>query len=167
MVEVLRLDTRSGSLMLSAGILAKLHPSRTALEAQSGQGVILSCRYHSASGGWIFCGCASVFAHFEPHVAPDRDVLAELVDHLTDELAYRHGLVLDAVLFVLAIFFVELFHLAVDDLFDDGLGFSCRARLRLVDFALAIEDFPRDVFAADEPWIQGGHGDCPGLGTSL
>ena len=74
-----------------------------------------------------------------------------------DHLADGHRFILDEVLFVEAVFLVELFHLAVDDFFDDRLGLAGGAGLRLVDFALAVENFLRDVLAADEARIERGN----------
>src|SRR6267143_6939036 len=58
---------------------------------------------------------AADFPDLEPYEAPDRNVFAQLGDRLFNHLADCHALVLDVVLFVEAIFLVELLHLPVDD----------------------------------------------------
>src|SRR6266853_381559 len=57
------------------------------------------------------------FADLESHKAPDRNIFTELDDRLGDHFADGHALVLDVVLFVKAVFLVELFHFPVDDFF--------------------------------------------------
>src|ERR1035437_330195 len=111
-------------------------------------------RHSGGSNG--FGGRSGAFAHLEPNIAANGNILAQFVDHLTDEFSYSHRLILNEVLFVEAIFFVELFHLAIDDFFDDRLGRSGRARLRLIDLAFAVKNFLRDLLAPDIAGVERG-----------
>src|SRR5439155_24809513 len=86
---------------------------------------------------------AADFADLEAHKAPDRDVFAELGYRLRNHLADSHALVLDVVLFVEAIFLIELFHFSVDDFLDDRLRLARRQRLRFVNVALLLEHLRR------------------------
>src|SRR6267378_5153283 len=97
---------------------------------------------------------AADFPDLEPYEAPDRNVFAQLGDRLFNHLADCHALVLDVVLFVEAIFLVELLHLPVDDLLDDRLRFARRQRLRLVDIAFFFEHLRRHFFAPHVPRIE-------------
>src|SRR6266704_3215715 len=97
---------------------------------------------------------AAHFADFKTHEAPDGNIFAQLDDRLTNHLADGHTLVLDVVLFVEAVFLVELLHLTVDDFFDDCFGLAGRQRLRLVYIALFFEHFRRHFFAPHVPRIQ-------------
>ncbi len=101
-------------------------------------------------------GGDSAFAHLEAHEAPDGDVLAQLGDHLADQLADGHRLVLDEVLLVEAVFLVELFHLAVDDFLDHRFRLAGGARLLFVDFALVVENLRGHLFAPHIARIQRG-----------
>src|SRR6266478_3914099 len=63
---------------------------------------------------------------------------AHLGNRLAGHLTNRHAFVLDVVLFVQAIFLIELFHLAGHDFFYDRLGFARGPRLRAVNLALLL-----------------------------
>ena len=60
-------------------------------------------------------GGAVHLADLEPRESAHRDVLAQLRDRLIDQLFDRDAFVLDEMLFVEAILFVEFLHLAADD----------------------------------------------------
>src|SRR5262249_14138436 len=92
-------------------------------------------------------GTEPAFADFEPRKAPNRDVLAKLGDGVVHHLADRHALILDEVLFVKAVLFVELFHLAVHDALHHVLRLAGRERLRFVNFALLLQHFLRHFLA--------------------
>src|ERR1700735_3493040 len=87
---------------------------------------------------------AVALAPLESRETPDGDVLADLRNRVVDQLLHRHGLVLDEVLFVQAILFVELFHLAGNDLLDDRFWFTGLLGLFFVNFAFAIQGFLGD-----------------------
>src|SRR5579875_1736930 len=93
-------------------------------------------------------GSAVGFADLETGEAADGNILAELGDGLIDELLDGDALVLDEMLLVQAVFFVELFHLAGDDLFDHGFGLAGLSGLLAIDFALPVENFLRHFLAA-------------------
>src|SRR5712664_281523 len=92
------------------------------------------------------------FAHLEPRETPDRDVLAQLDDGLADHLLDGYALVLDVVLFVEAIFLVELFHLAGHDFLDHGFRLSGCQRLRAVNLALFFEHLRSHFLAPHITW---------------
>src|SRR6266481_6269047 len=94
------------------------------------------------------------FADLESHKAPDRNIFTELDDRLGDHFADGHALVLDVVLFVKAVFLVELFHFPVDDFFDDRFRLARRQCLRLVDVTLFLEHLRRHFLAPHVARIQ-------------
>src|SRR6266571_3993912 len=108
-----------------------------------------------ADGGGLGRGPRAL-ADLESDVAPDGNILAQFVDHLAHELSHCNRLILNEVLFVKAVFLVEFFHLAIHDFFDDRLGFSRGARLRFVNFALAVQNFLGDFFAPDVASVERG-----------
>ncbi len=57
-------------------------------------------------------------------------------------------------LFVQAVFFIELIHFAGRDLFDDRLGLAGLPGLIARDFALALQNFWRNVLTAYELRIE-------------
>src|SRR3984957_19633150 len=77
-------------------------------------------------------------AYLEAGEAAHRDVLAELADLLRDELRNAHGLLLDEGLIEQADLFVELAHLAFDDLLDHGRGLAGGSGLRTIDLLLTL-----------------------------
>src|SRR5882762_2237704 len=97
---------------------------------------------------------AADFSDLEPHEAPDRNIFAQLDNGLGDHLADGHAFVLDEVLLVEAVFFVKLFHLAVDDFLDDRFRLARGQRLRLIDVALYFEHLRRHFFTPHVAWIQ-------------
>src|SRR6266478_2278934 len=106
-------------------------------------------------------GGAADFADLEAHKTAHRDILAQLGDGLVDHLFDGDRLVADVMLFVEAIFLVELFHFSGDDFLHYLLGFSGRARLLAVNVALFFQHLRRDFFAPQIAWIECGdvHGD--------
>src|SRR5215469_12376660 len=123
----------------------------------AGLGLLRSRRRSWGRGGKLI----GDFADLEAGEAADGDVFAEVGDRGGDFLTDRDGFVLDKVLLVEAGLLVELFHLALDNLLDDGLWLPGSAGLRGIDFALLFEHFGRDVFAADVARVYGSdvHGD--------
>src|ERR1700730_16599532 len=97
--------------------------------------------------GWA--RAAADFADFEANEAPHRNVLAEVRDGLRDHLADGHRFILDVVLFVEAILFVEFFHLAGDDLLDHLLGLAHCTRLCAINVALFLEHLRRNFLASE------------------
>src|SRR6266849_8594748 len=71
---------------------------------------------------------AAGLADLEADEAAHGDVFADLGDHVADELANRNRLVLNEVLLVEAGLLVKLFHLPVDNFFDDLLGLRSEER---------------------------------------
>src|SRR5579863_6540118 len=100
------------------------------------------------------CSRPANFADLEPHKPPDRNILAELRDRLRNHLADCDALVLDVVLFVQAVFFVELFHLAVGNFLDHILRLPGRQRLRAVNIPLRRQHLRRHFFTANVTWIE-------------
>src|SRR5712692_9762695 len=90
---------------------------------------------------------AANFTDLEPHEAPDGNVFTQLDDRLADHFADRHALVLDVVLLVQAVLFVEFFHLAAHDLFNDWFWFARGSRLSAVNLALLVEHIRRHFLA--------------------
>ena len=80
---------------------------------------------------------------------------------MRDHFADGNAFVLDVVLLVEAILFVEFFHFAGGDFVHDGFGLAGGQRLGFIDFALFLQHFGRYFFAADIARIERGdvHGD--------
>src|ERR1700733_5486395 len=95
-------------------------------------------------------------AYLEAGEAAHGDVLAELADLLRDELRNAHGLLLDEGLIEQADLFVELAHLAFDDLLDHGRGLAGGGGLRAIDLLLALHVLGGDVLPADVARVGGG-----------
>src|SRR5258707_2546958 len=94
------------------------------------------------------------FSDLEAHKTADRNVLTKLGDGLSNHFTDGHAFVLDVVLFVEAVFLVELFHFSVDDFVDNVFRFAGGQRLRLVNIALFFEHVRRHFFAPHVAWIQ-------------
>src|ERR1700730_1353348 len=92
-------------------------------------------------------------ADFEAHEAAHSDVLAQFADLGCNQLRDADRLVLDEGLLEQADLFIELAHLAFDDLFNDLGRLASGRGLRAIDVLLALEGFRRDVFLADKLWI--------------
>src|SRR5438034_9199445 len=90
---------------------------------------------------------AGHFADLEPREPLDTDVFAEFADGARHHLADRRALVLDVVLFIEAVLFVELFHLAGHDLFDDGLRLSSCHSLCTINLAFLLPRLRRLLVA--------------------
>src|SRR5215469_16283242 len=101
------------------------------------------------------CGAWN-FAYLKAGKSPDGDVFAEIGDGLVDFLADGHGFVLDVVLLIEARFFIELLHLALDDLLDDLLWLPSGARLGAVNLAFLLQHFRSHISSADVAGIDGG-----------
>ena len=119
---------------------------------------------HSKLGrtwSWLGARAGGYFAYFEADEAADGDVFAEFGDGLGDHFADGDAFVLDVVLLVEAVFFVELFHFAGGDFLHHGFGLAGGQCLRLVDFLFLGEHFRRDFFTTDVARVQRGdmHGD--------
>src|SRR5882672_8361497 len=97
------------------------------------------------------------FADLEARETPDRNVLAQLGDRLGNHLANRYALVFNVVLFVEAVFLVELFHLAGHDFLDHRFRLSGCQRLRAVNLALFFEHLRRYFLAPHIARIQRRH----------
>ena len=101
-------------------------------------------------------GSAIHLPDLEPRKTPDGDVFTQLGDSLVDKLLHRGAFILDEVLFVEAVFFVEFFHLAVDDLLDHGVGLAGGFGLRAIDVAFAVEGFLGHFLAAKKSRVERG-----------
>src|ERR1700728_2237821 len=72
-------------------------------------------------------------ANLEASKSTQGDVLTHFGDGLINEFLDGNAFVLDKVLLVKAVFFVELFHLSGNDLLDDRFWLSGRFRLLAVN----------------------------------
>src|SRR6266571_476037 len=85
----------------------------------------------------------------------DPDVLPRPGDDGVDQLPDRHVRVAHERLLHEAEFLVELLHLAVHDLLDDGVGLPRGARLLPVDVPLLLQDRRGDLLAIHEARLRG------------
>src|ERR1700683_3089298 len=79
------------------------------------------------------------FTHLEAGEPAHRDILAQLGDGLGHHFPYRGAFVLDEVLLVQAILFVELLHLAADDFLNYRIGLPGGPRLLAVNVPLTVQ----------------------------
>src|SRR6267378_1331894 len=100
---------------------------------------------------------AADFADLEACETPDRNIFAQLGDRLGNHFANRYAFVLNVVLFVEAVFLVELFHLAGHDFLDHRFRLSSCQRLRAVNFTLFFEHLRSHFLAPHVPRIQRRH----------
>jgi hypothetical protein len=94
--------------------------------------------------------------HFEARKPANRNIFAQLTDLSGDELTNADGLVADEGLLEQANFFVELAHLAFNNLLDHLWRFPGGGSLRTIDVLFALESLGRNVFLAHEFRVAGG-----------
>src|SRR5580704_1436075 len=88
---------------------------------------------------WSRSAGSANLADLEAHKPPDGYILAEFRDRLGDHLADRDALVLDVVLLVQAVLFVELLHLACRNLVDYVFRLAGGQSLRSVNLTFRRE----------------------------
>src|SRR5580692_10031740 len=94
---------------------------------------------------WSRSAGSANLADLEAHEPPDGNVLAKLRDRLRNHLADRDALVLDVVLLVQAVLFVELLHLSRRNLVDYVFRLAGGQSLRSVNLTFRREHLWSDI----------------------
>src|SRR5579885_160584 len=127
-----------------------------ALSPPSWARFLFRSRFRSCPSGF------SRFTHLEAGVPSDNNVFPELGDPGGDQLTDSNisGAVLDEVLLIKTVFFIKLPKLPFNDSLHHLRGLAASRRLRAKNFALALKDFRRHVFAPDKFGVRGANLHC-------